>query len=175
MNPKISLSMSFLDWALEILGALFIIGTWYLLLTNFWVLPEQIPVHYDFWGNPNIYSNKKLIWLTPILMTAVYIGINFLNKIPHLLNYPISVTEANALKLYTINLRTLRVIRVLIAGQLLYGKTGLIGISIGELSKLSTLQMPIFLGGLALTITISYLLMYQQRNIGKTVNSEVNR
>ena len=170
MNPKIKPSMSFLDWSLEILGAIFIIGTWYLLLTNYWVLPEQVPVHYDFWGNPNIYSNKELIWLVPTLMTAIYVGINFLNKIPHLLNYPIPVTEANALNLYIINLRTLRIIRVLIAGQLLYGKIGLIEISTGELPKLSTLQMPIFLGSLALTITISYLLMYQQRNIGKTVN-----
>ena len=110
--------MSIFDWALEVIGALFILVTWYLLLTNYWVLPEKVPVHYDFWGNPNIYSNKELIWLVPILMTAVYVGIYLLNKIPHLLNYPISVTDTNASKLYKINLRKLRIIRVLIAGQL---------------------------------------------------------
>jgi hypothetical protein len=166
MNPQIKVSMSFLDWVLEILGALFIMATWYLLLANYWILPAQVPVHYDFWGNPNVYSGKQLLWLVPVLMTAVYIGINFLNKIPHLLNYPIPVTEANASKLYVINLRTLRIIRVLIAGQLLYGKIGLIGISNGELSKLSVFQMPVFLGCLALTIITSYLLMFRLKNIG---------
>ncbi|MEQ8879521.1 MAG: DUF1648 domain-containing protein [Cyclobacteriaceae bacterium] len=170
MNPKIKISMSIFDWVIEVLGALFILVTWYLLLTNYWFMPEQVPVHYDFWGNPNIYSNKELIWLTPILMTAVYVGIYFLNKIPHLLNYPISVTDTNASKLYKINLRTLRIIRVLIAGQLLYSKVSLIGITSGELSKLSNLQMPIFLGSLALIMAISYLLMYQQRNTGKSIS-----
>ncbi len=116
--------------------------------------------------NPNIYSNKELIWLAPILMTAVYVGLYLLNRMPHLLNYPISVSGTNASKLYKINLRTLRIIRVVIAGQLLYGKVSLIGITSGELSKLSYLQMPIFLGSLALTMGISYLLMYQLRNTG---------
>lgn len=170
MNPKIKPAMSFFDWTLELLGAAFITVTWCLLLSNYWILPERIPVHYDFWGNPNIYSDKELIWLTPTLMTAVYIGIYFLNKVPHLLNYPVKVKQCNALELYTINLRTLRIIRVIIAGQLLYGKIGLIGISTNDLSKLSTLQMPFFLGSLVITIVISCLLMYLQKNIEKTVN-----
>ena len=166
MNPQIKVPLSFLDWTLEILGALFIIVTWYVLLSNYWILPEQVPVHFDFWGNPNINSSKGMLWSVLILMTAVYVGVNLLNKIPHLFNYPIPVTEANAPKLYTIHLRTFRVIRVLIAGQLLYGKIGLIGISNGQLSKLYTFQMPIFLGCLALTVMTSSLLMFLQKYKG---------
>ncbi|MBV6647233.1 MAG: DUF1648 domain-containing protein [Cyclobacteriaceae bacterium] len=164
MGPKIRPVMSFLDWALEIVGALLLAATWYLLLTNYTALSDQVPIHYDFWGNPNIYGDKELVWLVPILLTAMYIGIYFLHKIPHLLNYPIPVTKTNAAQLYKINLRTLRALRVLIAGQILYGKIGLISISNGQFSKLSALQMPIFLGGLTLIIVISYLLMYRMKN-----------
>lgn len=99
----------------------------------------------------------------PILITALYIGMALLNKIPNLLKYPIKITETNAAILYSINLRTIRIVRVLIAGELLFLTLSKISISLGESSKIFTYHLPIFIGVLALTVILSYVIMISKK------------
>ena len=51
-------------------------------------LPEQIPIHFDFNGNPDNYSGKLFVLMIPIIMAALLILADFLpNADPKSANY----------------------------------------------------------------------------------------
>lgn len=43
-------------------------------------LPEQIPIHFDFNGNPDNYSGKLFVLMIPIIMAALLVLADFLPK-----------------------------------------------------------------------------------------------
>ncbi|NHB70251.1 hypothetical protein [Perlabentimonas gracilis] len=49
-----------------------------------------------------------------MLSTLLYIGIGQLLRYPHLLNYPVKITEQNALRQYTLSTRFLRYLKMII-------------------------------------------------------------
>ena len=44
------------------------------------LLPEQIPIHFDFNGNPDNYSGKLFVLMIPIIMAALLVLADFLPK-----------------------------------------------------------------------------------------------
>ena len=44
-------------------------------------LPNEIPIHFDFYGNPDNYSSKLFIFVIPIIMAAVLLLADFLPKV----------------------------------------------------------------------------------------------
>lgn len=59
-----------------------------------------------------------------ILSTLLFIGIGQLLRYPHLLNYPVKITELNALRQYTLSTRFLRYLKMIIV--LIFFGVGLI-------------------------------------------------
>ena len=43
-------------------------------------LPDQIPIHFDFNGNPDNYSGKLFVLMIPIIMAALLVLADFLPK-----------------------------------------------------------------------------------------------
>ena len=74
-------------------------------LAFYFELPDTIPTHYNFSGQPDGFSDKTEIWTLPILNLVLYYGMNFLTKKikPWHMNYPVKVTEKNAPILYSMN------------------------------------------------------------------------
>jgi len=74
-------------------------------------MPDTIPTHFNSLGKPDNYGGKSSIFLLPILATAIYAAITWLNKHPHIMNYPMKITAENALEMYagaTLMLRFLK-------------------------------------------------------------------
>ena len=85
---------------------------WALTVYMIFKLPQTIPVHYNFSGEPNRYGNKALILVLPIFGTAQFFLFTWLNKSPHIFNYPVTITEENAEKQYRIATRMNRVVKL---------------------------------------------------------------
>jgi len=74
---------------------LFAIPTYY-----YHLLPEVIPHHFDLKGAPDQYGHKRSIWLLPVIGIIIFLLLNHLRNKPETFNYPIEMTEENALFLY---------------------------------------------------------------------------
>ena len=152
-----------MDWLFEICGAILVIINWLYLAFQYKKIPNSVPVHFDFWGNPNIYDTKEYLWITPIFVTALYVGMTYLNRIPEILSYPVKITKENAAALYQINLRTIRIIKVLIAGEFFLVSISKVSIALEQTANIYPYHLIIFLGLLALVVITSHILMLRKK------------
>ncbi|MEH1910621.1 DUF1648 domain-containing protein [Nostoc sp.] len=65
-------------------------------------LPDTIPVHFRFDGQADGWGSKKVLWLLPLVGLAIYGLLTFISRYPHTFNYPVVITEQNALQQYQI-------------------------------------------------------------------------
>ena len=113
-RPRIKLQLTQTDKIIEIFGWISVFGIWTLILTNYFELPEIIPIHYNGTGEADGFGNKSNIFALPIISTILFIGLTILNKNPHVLNYTSEITEENALQQYTNATRMMRVLKLVI-------------------------------------------------------------
>lgn len=115
-RPKIDLKLNNTDKFLEIISWLMLIGIWLFTLSNYSVLPEKIPTHYNFLGEADTFGNKKTIFFLPILCSVLFIVLTFLRKHPHTYNnYPIEITNKNAEYHYKNAIRMMLYLKITIA------------------------------------------------------------
>ncbi|MEO0312620.1 MAG: hypothetical protein RIQ89_2277 [Bacteroidota bacterium] len=113
-RPKIKLEWSKVDYFIEWLGWLMLMGLWLLVLINHPSLPEIIPTHFNFSGHIDGYGSKQLIFNMPVLATVLFVGMTWLNKFPHLFNYPVKITTENAHSQYKIGTRLIRWLKLMV-------------------------------------------------------------
>ncbi|MBU4539405.1 MAG: DUF1648 domain-containing protein [Weeksellaceae bacterium] len=82
--------MSKVSFFLKVISVCILVFTWIFTVLNFGNLPETIPVHYDFAGNPDGFGSKHTLWLLNGLMTAMFLFLFYVSKKPDfpLLNIP---------------------------------------------------------------------------------------
>ena len=97
-RPRIKLQLNQTDKILEVLGWVSVVGIWALTLTNYSILPEIIPIHFNGAGKADGFGNKTHIFVLPIISTLLFIGLTILNKHPHIFNYPSQITKENAVR-----------------------------------------------------------------------------
>ena len=112
-RPIISIEKKTIDKYLETLVLLFFVLLIAIPFYFYSSLPETIPIHFNAHGEADGYSSKALIWLLPIIGILTHFLFKWLNKRPHILNYPVKITEENAKKQYSLALRIMRIIDLL--------------------------------------------------------------
>jgi len=94
------LSLSILDWILEFFALLSVLST-IVLFVLFWIeAPEVVPVHYNIYGVADRFGSKNTLIILPIIGIVTYVGLTFLNRFPHIFNFPVKVSEQNRMILY---------------------------------------------------------------------------
>jgi hypothetical protein len=107
-------SLSILDCILELLALLTVAGI-IILFAVYWITaPEIVPIHYNIYGIADNFGSKNTLIISPIIAIVIYIGLTFLNSIPHVFNFPVKVTEQNKLILYKTASRMMRWTKLLI-------------------------------------------------------------
>lgn len=113
-RPKVKIELTIADKTFEIIGWLLIISVWGLTITNYANLPDTIPNHYNGAGQADGFGGKETILTLPLIATVLFVGLTVLNKFPHILNYPTSITQDNALRQYTNATRMIRYLKLII-------------------------------------------------------------
>ncbi len=113
-RPKIKLEHTKADKAFEIIGWVLVISVWGFTVKNYADLPDTIPTHYNIAGEADGFNGKVTILTLPLLATALFVGLTFLNKFPHIFNYPTNITQHNALRQYTNATRMIRYLKLVI-------------------------------------------------------------
>ena len=95
-QPELKLESSPGGKLLDYLAAAIVVA---LILLTAWLyteLPESVPSHFDFKGQPTSYGPRWMIWITPLLTLFVYVLIQWALQYPHYGNYLVRITENNA-------------------------------------------------------------------------------
>lgn len=101
-RPNIKIPLSWKDKTLILTATiLFVFILLYLKMVWSDIL-EVIPTHFGFSGAPDRFGSKSSLFIIIIIGASIHILLSFLSKIPKFYNYPVSVTEKNAVVLYKI-------------------------------------------------------------------------
>lgn len=109
-------------------------------------LPDRIPRHFDATGQVTAYGGKGIMWLMPIMGLITYTGLFFLNKVPHIFNYPTEITAENAKRQYRAATRMIRTLNLIIAWTFFYLTYSTIQTSVGIQEGLNEFFMGISIG-----------------------------
>ncbi len=145
-RPRMKLQLNQTDKILEVLGWVSVVGIWALTLTNYSILPEIIPIHFNGAGKADGFGNKTHIFILPIISTLLFIGLTTLNKHPHMFNYPSQITKENAVHQYTNATRMMRVLKLVIVvlfGLIVFRKIQIVN---GHADGLGTWFLPLTMG-----------------------------
>ncbi len=122
-RPRIRINLSTTDKILEVLGWTVTFSTWGFVAVVYSGLPETIPVHFSISGEPDGFGKKSTIVLLPSIATFLFAGMTFLNRVPHIFNYPVRITEKNAFRQYknaTSMIRWIKLAVVTMFGLIVY-------------------------------------------------------
>lgn len=114
-RPKISVPFTKTDSRLELLIWVLSAAVLASVLYHYTVLPERVPIHFSFNGQPDSWSGKDSVWLLAGIYFLIATVLFFMNKHPQQFNYSVPITEENAAQMYQVGVRMVRMLRVWVA------------------------------------------------------------
>jgi len=152
-----------IDWLLELFALalmLFFVGYFFYYYPH---LPVTIPSHFNGSGEPDDYSNKSTLWMLPGIALFIYLLLTLIAMAPHRLNLPGKITPENALRQYTLALRLIRYLKMLMMGLFFYIFYSTVQIATHAAAGLGAWFMPLFLGFIFVPIII-YIILARRKN-----------
>lgn len=106
-RPQIPMPKTKQEWLLDVLSiAALVLTAAYLFIT--WPdIPDRVPIHFNFAGEPDGWGHKAMIPVLLALGVLMFSGLTLLRKIPHRFNYPVQITERNAERSYRLSIQLL--------------------------------------------------------------------
>lgn len=144
-KPVVELERNNIDNTLSIIGWVMLVVLWVIPLAYWTELPEILPVHFNFNGTPDSFGGRTSIWFLPVLASILVSVFSFLNKVPHMFNYPVQITMQNASRLYALGIRMINLIKLLIVFWLSYINFQTIRIGLGYSQELGSWNMGFFI------------------------------
>lgn len=99
-RPKLQLPKTKIEWVFDCIGISLYLAALVYLLVSWGSLPEQVPGHYNIAGEVDRWGSKYEILTLPIVGAFVGVTTFFIEKKPHIHNYPARLNEANARAFY---------------------------------------------------------------------------
>ncbi len=153
-RPKIRLTRTQWENSFDLLAIVAILYTIYIIFANYRAMPETIPSHFGFSGKPDAYSGKGTVFLLPIVSIILYAGMALVARKPHVFNYPVTITVANAEREYILARQFLATIRAAIVCMFTYLTWSLIEVAQGKTFGLGSFFLPVILVLMAVSIII---------------------
>jgi len=102
------------DWILEGLSVISLAIFFGVMLYHYRLLPETIPTHFNSAGEPDDWGRRDTIWVLPAIGVITWLIMTLVSRIPNTFNFPIPITEANATRQYTMALRLVRILKLVV-------------------------------------------------------------
>lgn len=161
--PVIDLPRTYWDWFFDTasLGGLILMAS---SLIYFWpLIPETIPTHFGFSGEPDAWGSKSTLLILPVTSLALYLLLTVIGFFPRTYNYPFKITEKNALAQYELARALLGWLKVEIICffSLIVWQT--IMISLGKAHGLGAVSIILFIAVVFGTVGIYFFRSFQAR------------
>lgn len=156
-RPMLDLPLSELEIWLHRLTIIILMITFVIVGVNYTKLPDTIPIHFDFSGQPDSWGPKIVIWVLPIVMGMTIGFLLWLARRPHILNYPAKITPENAAFQYKKARLLLRWLSFIISAMTFYLSWKTIQIALGQFSKLDSWFIWVFTGAILASVIIMFI------------------
>ena len=155
VRPKLKIELNSIDILAEIIGWVVLVSIWVIAISNFQNLPDQVPIHFNAYGQVDSYGSKSTIFLLPIIGTILFIGLTILNNFPHIFNFPGKIHLDNAQSQYKNATRLIRFLKLFIVFILLVIVFKTLETTNQKSEGLGIWFLPLFVG-----VTISLLTIF---------------
>jgi uncharacterized membrane protein len=113
--PKLLWSRS--EIILEIISLAGLVFLAVIFTTNWSALPERIPTHFVFSGQPNAWGSKHTLLPVFLITPALYVLLTALNRFSRLYKYPVAITAENIGQQY----RLVRILSAWMKAEMVWG------------------------------------------------------
>ena len=148
---------------MEIAGILGVLFSFYLLWRYWAILPDRIPTHYNFSGQPNSWGGKGTLIILPLVALFNFIVMAVLERFPHIYNYPVAITETNTNRQYTLARSLLGWLKFEIVWFFACLEWRTIQVALGEQNGLGPTAVFIFIAATILTVAVYFRQAYKAR------------
>jgi uncharacterized membrane protein len=162
IRPKIKISRTATDWAIDFIAFAFLAALIAIPSMNYSSLPDTIPSHFNAAGQPDDYGGKGTLWMLPATGLFFFILMTIVEQFPQIYNYPVEITEENAERQYRNAVRLIRLLKTLILIIFSFLSFKTIQTAAGKSSGLGKAFLPVFL-----LITFGIIIIF----IVKSLNS----
>ncbi|HQB22239.1 MAG TPA: DUF1648 domain-containing protein [Bacteroidales bacterium] len=119
-RPKIYIKKTRLDYFFEGISIISLALT-FIIIAYYWgKYPNSVAIHYNALGQADSFGHRWLLLILPLTALLTYIGMTYLNKFPHVFNFPVEVSERNAELLYKTGKRTISFMKMIVCLLILY-------------------------------------------------------
>ncbi|PYZ96689.1 hypothetical protein CR205_13400 [Alteribacter lacisalsi] len=161
--PIESLEKSAWERFFSIISVLIFLGSIVFLVMIWGNLPGQVPAHFDAGGEVTRLGSKWELVILPLIGALLYVLLHVLEKYPHVHNFPIEITEANAEQAYRISRSLLgwlkNIILVLFTALMLNS----VVIAMGWAEGMGMLLLPLTLLGTMVPIAVAIVKLMNMR------------
>lgn len=131
-KPVLKLPKTLSEKILDSLSILFLLGIYAFIIVNWSEIPDRVPTHFNFAGEPDGWGGKGSVLILPIIATFLFKTMFILGKFPHIHNYPVEVTPENAEGIYRISRKMLIVMNFLMTFFLSIGAFEMVNVAQGK-------------------------------------------
>ncbi len=142
------------EWILEAIGVACIVAAFAIIIGNWALLPERIPIHFTVDGEVDGWGSRTAIVTVPCVMTFVYVGLTALVRVPHFFNYPWPITEENAERQYRAARMLLFVMKAIIAAIAAYAAWEVVTNARSSTHKINVVYIAALIGALLIAIGV---------------------
>lgn len=143
-RPEYELTKDNIDHIMEIVAVFGLVVLTILPIIYFNKLPERIPIHFGFNGEPDGFGSKIFILVLPFVGILLFAMMFWINKYPHTFNYLTKITDENAHQQYRFVTKLIRVLNALITGMFAYITHIIIQTALGNKNGFSSSFIIIF-------------------------------
>jgi uncharacterized membrane protein len=162
-RPSIRIKPDKLDKTVDVLNLIVLFFTVALPVFYFSDLPSLIPKHFNIKGIPDSYGSKYFIIILPFISVIFYIGCTVLKRYPHILNYPLEITNENAESQYHLAVKMIRFLLLILLSAFAYMTFATIQTAFDNSQGLGYFFIPVFVFLILFAITYFIYLLARKR------------
>jgi len=162
-RPLIKLPLTTFEKVLEVIAVIGVVAGFILIISVWGDLPDQIPKHFNIYGQPDDWGAKRSLIIVQIVVTALYLLLSYVGRFPHQFNYPWRISAENAAVQYRNARQMLIMAKAEMVWLFWYLQLASVQIAFGRAQCLSGLYILIFLGLIVGTLSFYIFRGYKLR------------
>jgi uncharacterized membrane protein len=162
-QPRLEIPRTRLEINLEILAAAIVIFLAIYLAAVWSSIPERIPTHFGFSGQPDSWGSKYSLLLLIGVAAVLYLTLTVLQRFPHIYNYAFALTDANRRQQYLLARQLMTAMKAELAGVFTFIIYRTIQVALGQADNLTAYFLPVFLVLIFGTIIVYFVRAYRAR------------
>lgn len=156
-RPKLKIPKTKSEWFLDIIGYSFYIGSIIFLIMIWGKLPEEVPGHYNEFGEVTRWLSKWKLIVLPVIGAFLLLILQTLERFPEVYNYPKKFNQTNAKQFYLTGRKVINQLKNICLVIFALSLFGDVSISLGWSSSLGKAFLPITMISFAIPIVIGII------------------